>query len=82
MMSVSEYPAAGVDTDWAKLRQQPNSESSSSTGYFLRRGRGKAVVDEVLGEEFAGVLASDFYAACTTAPSSAAGPICCETFTT
>ena len=31
--------------------------------YFLRRGRGKAVVDEVLGEKFAGVLVSDFYAA-------------------
>ena len=31
--------------------------------YFLRRGRGKAVVDEVLGEDFTGVLVSDFYAA-------------------
>jgi transposase len=31
--------------------------------YFVRRGRGKAVVDEVLGETFSGVLASDFYAA-------------------
>ncbi len=31
--------------------------------YFLRRNRGKAVVDEVLGDEFAGVLVSDFYAA-------------------
>ena len=31
--------------------------------YFLRRGRGKAVVDEALGESFSGVLASDFYAA-------------------
>ncbi len=31
--------------------------------YFLRRGRGKTVVDEVLGDEFAGVLVSDFYAA-------------------
>ena len=30
---------------------------------FLRRGRGKAVVDEALGDEFAGVLVSDFYAA-------------------
>ena len=35
----------------------------SSQGQVLRRGRGKAVVDEVLGEEFAGVLVSDFYAA-------------------
>ena len=31
--------------------------------YFLRRGRQKEVVDEVLGTDFAGVLCSDFYAA-------------------
>ncbi len=31
--------------------------------YFVRRGRQKEVVDEVLGEAFAGVLVSDFYAA-------------------
>ena len=31
--------------------------------YFLRRGRNKEVVDEVLGESFSGVLVSDFYAA-------------------
>ena len=37
--------------------------STPTERYFLRRGRGKAVVDEVLGEEFAGVLVSDFYAA-------------------
>ena len=37
--------------------------STSDQRYFLRRGRGKAVVDEVLGKEFAGVLVSDFYAA-------------------
>ena len=37
--------------------------SAPTQRYFLRRGRGKAVVDEVLGEEFAGVLVSDFYAA-------------------
>ncbi len=29
----------------------------------MRRGRGKGVVDEVLGESFSGVLVSDFYAA-------------------
>ncbi len=55
----------------------------SSQGQALRRGRGKAVVDEVLGEEFAGVLVSDFYAAYhTTVPNNAAGPICCGTSTT
>ena len=37
--------------------------STPAERYFLRRGRGKAVVDEVLGEEFSGVLVSDFYAA-------------------
>lgn len=31
--------------------------------YFVRRGRHKEVVDEVLGETFAGVLCSDFYGA-------------------
>ena len=38
--------------------------------YFLRRGRGKAVVDEALGESFSGVLASDFYAAYDHYPGS------------
>ena len=37
--------------------------STPDQRYFLRRNRGKAVVDEVLGNEFAGVLVSDFYAA-------------------
>ena len=37
--------------------------STPAERYFLRRGRGKAVVDEVLGDQFAGVLVSDFYAA-------------------
>ena len=37
---------------------------STPTGrYFLRRGRHKEVVDEALGDGFAGVLVSDFYAA-------------------
>ena len=37
--------------------------STPTPRYFLRRGWGKTVVDEVLGEEFSGVLVSDFYAA-------------------
>ena len=37
--------------------------STPTERYFLRRGRSKAVVAEALGEEFAGVLVSDFYAA-------------------
>ena len=37
--------------------------STPTERYFLRRGRGKAVVDEALGESFSGVLVSDCYAA-------------------
>ena len=37
--------------------------STPDLRYFLRRGRSKAVVDEALGNEFAGVLVSDCYAA-------------------
>ena len=37
--------------------------STASERYFVWRGRNKEVVDEVLGEEFDGVLVSDFYAA-------------------
>jgi len=37
--------------------------SSPAGCYFVRRGRNKEVVDEVLGPTFAGVLLSDFYAA-------------------
>lgn len=37
--------------------------STSTERYFVRRGRHKAVVDEVLGERFSGVLGCDFYAA-------------------
>ena len=37
--------------------------STPTDRYFVRRGRNKEVVDEVLGESFGGVLVSDFYAA-------------------
>ena len=37
--------------------------STSTERRFLRRGRGGAVVDEVLGESFGGILVSDFYVA-------------------
>jgi hypothetical protein len=36
--------------------------STPTERYFVRRGRHKAVVDEVLGETFSGVLGCDFYA--------------------
>ena len=41
----------------------PPPNATSCERYFLRRGRGKAVVDEALGESFSGVLVSDFYTA-------------------
>ncbi len=37
--------------------------STPAERYFVRRNRGGAVVDEVLGDRFGGVLVSDFYAA-------------------
>ena len=37
--------------------------STPTDRYFVRRGRGKEVVDEALGDSFDGVLVSDFYAA-------------------
>ena len=37
--------------------------STPTERYFLRRGRNKEIVDEVLDESFCGVLVSDFYAA-------------------
>lgn len=39
------------------------SFSTPTARFFVRRGRTKEVVDEVLGDTFAGVLCSDFYAA-------------------
>ena len=35
--------------------------STPTERYFLRRGRGKAVVDEALSDAFSGVLVSDCY---------------------
>ena len=53
------------ETGWREDGDNGYLWTSSTPGerYFLRRGRDKAVVDEVLGAEFAGVLVSDFYAA-------------------
>ena len=66
--------------------------STPTERYFLRRNRGKAVVDEALGDQFAGVLVSDFYAAyhhydgpkqrCWATPVRARGRLCCGTSTT
>ena len=38
--------------------------STPAERFFLRRGRGGKVVDEVLGESFEGILVSGFYVAC------------------
>ena len=57
-----------VHADETGWRQNGNNGyvwtfSTPTERCFLRRGRGKAVVDEALGESFSGVLVSDFYAA-------------------
>ena len=53
--------------------------STPTERYFLRRGRNKEVVDEALGEDFAGrwSATSTPPTITTTAPSSAAGRTCC-----
>ena len=48
---------------WTPVRAGGRLFSTSAERYFLRRGRGGEVVDEVLGEEFGGILVSDFYVA-------------------
>ena len=48
---------------WTPVRAGGRLFSTSRERYFLRRGRGGAVVDEVLGESFGGILVSDFYVA-------------------
>ena len=57
-----------VHADETGWRQNGNNGyvwtfSTPTERYFLRRGRGKAVVDEALSESFSGVLVSDCYAA-------------------
>ena len=57
-----------VHADGTGWRQNGNNGyvwtfSTPTERYFLRRGRGKAVVDEALSESFSGVLVGDCYAA-------------------
>ena len=57
-----------VHADETGWRQDGNNGyvwtfSTPTQRYFLRRGRGKTVVDEALSDSFSGVLVSDFYAA-------------------
>lgn len=63
---VRESPAVcGDETGWRQNGQNGYvwTFSTPRQRFFLRRGRNKEVVDEVLGEDFGGVLVSDFYAA-------------------
>ena len=63
---VQASPAVCADeTGWRQNGQNGYvwTFSTPSQRFFLRRGRNKEVVDEVLGEGFSGVVVSDFYAA-------------------
>ena len=55
----------GDETGWRENGQNGYSWSFSTPAerYFIHGSREKEMVDAVLGEEFAGVLVSDFYAA-------------------
>ena len=64
--SIRSSPVVHADeTGWRENRVNGYvwTFSTPAERYFLRRGRGGEVVDEALGEEFGGILASDFYAA-------------------
>ena len=52
-----------TDTTATCVSPGPITFSTPDLCYFLRRGRDKAVVGQALGDEFAGVLVRDFYAA-------------------
>ena len=59
-------PVVNVDeTGWRENGQHGSvwTFATPEARYFVRRGRHKEVVDEVLGERFDGALVSDFYAA-------------------
>ena len=43
-------------------RRPPHPNLTPAERFFLRRGRGREVVDEVLGKSSGGILVSDFYA--------------------
>jgi transposase len=53
------------ETGWRQSGQNGYvwSFATPTDRYFVRRGRHKTVVDEVLGEAFSGVLCCDFYSA-------------------
>ena len=64
--SIRGSPAVNADeTGWREdgVNGYVWTFATPTERYFVRRGRGKTVVDEVLGESFNGVLVSDFYAA-------------------
>jgi transposase len=64
--AVQQSPAVCADeTGWRQNGQNGYvwTFSTPTERFFVRRGRNKEVVDEVLGDAFGGVLVSDFYAA-------------------
>ena len=81
----------GDETGWREAGRNGYlwSFSNPEVRYFLRRGsRGSKVVAEVLGDEFDGVLVSDFWSATSPALTTCikgcirdVGPTCCGTST-
>ena len=73
----------GDETGWRQDGRYLWSFSTPKVRYFLYRpGRSQRVVEEVLGDEFEGVLVSDFYGAYNTrGRTRGAGPTCCVTST-
>ena len=63
---VRASPVVGADeTGWRQdgVNGYVWTFNTPTERYFVRGGRGKQMVDAVLGDEFGGVLVSDFYAA-------------------
>ena len=63
LTTASRETLMAVITEQRATIGQLHKRSTPTERYFLRRGRHKEVVDEVLGDSFNGVLVSDFYAA-------------------
>ena len=81
---IRESPVVHADeTGWREGGANGYVWTFSAPGerYFLRRGRGKAVVDEALGSPSAGCWQATSTPPTTTtpAPSSGAGRVCCGT---
>ena len=73
----------GDETGWRQDGRNGYLWSPEHSRGALRPGRSQRVVEEVLGDEFEGVLVSDFYGAYNVyqGPHQDAGPTCCVTST-